>query len=382
MSPVSGHGAGWSDAGVIVPWTSWLQTGSTAIIDENWAAMETYLDAIGKANPDGLWKIDSGIPFGDWLSPEGKTDQVLIATASWAYNATLMQQMARATGRTEAEQKYAALFVKIRAAFQKQFVHADGFIPGADNSANIFGGINNPNAKASGGDTQTGYVLALHMNLLPDDLRAAAAKHLADKIHANHDMLATGFLGTPYLLEELTKAGYQDLAFKLLLNTTYPSWGYMVEHGATTMWERWNGDQMINDPSMNSFNHYAYGAVADWIYRYAAGIDATPGDPGFHTVVLHPHFDARLGHLAFDYDSAYGAIHSDWTVSGNKAEWHVTLPANTTGWLPLTATEAMKYKLNDKPINQNPRAKFVNHNGETGVELEPGIYNFEINLEI
>ena len=170
--------------------------------------------------------------------------------------------MAHATGRTADEQKYAELFEKIRAAFEKQFVHDDGFVAGADNSPSPFGQINNPNAKSKGGDTQTGYVLALHMNLVPENLRAAAAKKLVDKIEANHGMLATGFLGTPYLLEELTKAGYADLAYQLLLNTAYPSWGYLVEHGATTTWERWNGDQMKGDPSMNSYNHYAYGAVA------------------------------------------------------------------------------------------------------------------------
>ena len=259
------------------------------------------------------------MPFGDWLSPEGKTDRALIATAYWAYDVTLMRQMAHATGRTEDEEKYAQLFEKIRAAFQKEFVHDDGFVAGADNSPSQFGVINNPNAKSQGGDTQTGYVLALHMNLVPENLRAAAAKRLVDKIEANHDLLGTGFLGTPYLLEELTKAGYAKLAYTLLLNTQYPSWGYMVEHGATTMWERWNGDQMHERTGMNSYNHYAYGAVADWIYRYAAGVDATPLDAGFHTVVLHPVFDARLGQIAFDYDSAYGPIHSDWTVNGRNS---------------------------------------------------------------
>ncbi len=238
---------------MIIPWTSWLQTGDTTIIEENWAAMTKYLDAIEAHNPDGLWKNESGIPFGDWLSPEGKTDQTLIATAYWAYDVTLMRQMAHATGRAQDEEKYARLFEKIRAAFEKQFVHADGFVAGADNSPSQFGAINNPNAKSTGGDTQTGYVLALHMNLVPDDLRAAAAKRLADKIAANHDLLGTGFLGTPYLLEELTKEGYTKLAYTLLLNTSYPSWGYMVTHGATTMWERWNGDQMFGDPSMNSY---------------------------------------------------------------------------------------------------------------------------------
>jgi len=311
---------------------------------------------------------------------EGKTNQVIVATAYWAWDVTLMRQMAHATGRADAEKKYAALFEQIRAAFQKKFVHEDGFIPGADNSPSIFGVINNPNAKATGGDTQTSYVLALHMNLMPENLRAAAAKRLVEKIHANHDMLATGFLGTPYLLEALTNTGHQDLAFKLLLNTGYPSWGYMVDHGATTMWERWNGDQMISDPSMNSFNHYSYGAVADWIYRSVAGIDATPDDPGFRTIVLHPHFDARLGNIAFDYQSPMGPIHSDWKVTGNKAEWHVTLPANTTGWLPLSAPEAAHYKMDGLPINQNPKAKFGSRDGKTGIELRPGSYNFEVEL--
>ncbi|MGP8174747.1 MAG: family 78 glycoside hydrolase catalytic domain [Terracidiphilus sp.] len=373
--PNSGFAAGWSDAGVIIPWTSWLQTGDTSVIEQNWAAMEKYLDAIAAANPDGLWKHEAGIPFGDWLSPEGRTDYTLIATAYWAYDATLMQQMAHATGRTADEEKYARLFEKIRAAFQKQFVRADGFVAGADNSPSPFGGINNPNAKSSGGDTQTGYVLALHMNLLPEELRAAAAQKLADKIEANHGLLGTGFLGTPYLLEELTRAGNAKLAYKLLLNTEYPSWGYLVEHGATTMWERWNGDQMRGDPSMNSYNHYAYGAVADWIYRYAAGVDASPLDAGFHTVVLHPVFDARLGSIAFDYASAYGAIHSDWTVKGTRAEWHLTLPANTTGWLELSQAEAGKYKLEGVPLVESKLVKATTRGLESGFELMAGSYS-------
>ena len=380
VRPFAGSGAGWSDAGVVIPWTSWLQTGDTSVIEQNWAAMEKYLNAINAANPDGLWSHESGTPFGDWLSPEGKTDFTLIATAYWAYDVTLIQQMAHATGRAQDENKYAELFEKIRAAFQKQFVHDDGFVPGADNTASPFGVINNPNAKSKGGDTQTGYVLALHMNLLPNNLRAAAAKKLVDKIEANHGMLATGFLGTPYLLEELTKAGHSDLAFKLLLNTTYPSWGYMVDHGATTMWERWNGDQMRGDPSMNSYNHYAYGAVADWIYRYAAGIGTTHLDAGFHTIMLHPVFDARLGKLSFDYDSAYGPIHSDWTVKGQTAEWHVTMPANTTGWLALTADQAAKYKLDGVSITESKLAKAATRYGGSGFELAPGSYSFEVGL--
>ncbi len=376
--PHSGSGAGWSDAGVIIPWTSWLQTGDTSIIRQNWAAMEKYLNAIEAANPDHLWIHDSGTPFGDWLAPEGKTDYVLIATAYWAYDVTLMEQMAHAIGHEQDAERFAQLFEKIRAAFQKRFVSADGFVAGADNSASTFGQIDNPNARSRGGDTQTGYVLALHMNLLPENLRAAAAKRLADKIHANHDLLGTGFLGTPYLLAELTKAGYAELAYKLLLNTGYPSWGYMVEHGATTMWERWNGDKMRGDPTMNSYNHYAYGAVADWIYRYAAGVDATPLAAGFHTVLLQPTFDARLGSVAFDYDSVYGPIHSGWTVKGTTAEWHLTLPANTTGWLSLNTDAAAKYTLDGVPLAQSKLVKATTLGGKPGFELPSGSYSFTV----
>jgi alpha-L-rhamnosidase len=379
--PASGSGAGWSDAGVIIPWTSWLQTGDTSVIEQNWAAMQKYLSAIETANPDGLRKREAGIRFGDWLSPEGKTDYVLIATAYWAYDATLMRQMAHATGRAQDEEKYARLFEKIRTAFEKQFVRDDGFVAGADDGLSPFGGIDNPKAKNNGGDTQAGYVLALHMNLLSENLRAKAAQKLVDKIEANHGLLGTGFLGTPYLLEELTKTGYAKEAYKLLLNTQYPSWGYLVEHGATTMWERWNGDQMKDDPSMNSYNHYAYGAVADWIYRYAAGVDATTLNAGFHTVLLHPVFDSRVGHIAFDYDSAYGTIHSDWIVKGTTVEWRVTVPANTTGWLSLSADEAAKYKLAGAPLKESKLAKLVTHGQQTGFELAAGSYAFTVDLE-
>jgi alpha-L-rhamnosidase len=348
------------------------------MIEQNWDAMKKYLDAIEESNPDGLWKVKSGTPFGDWLSPEGKTDQVLVASAYWAYDVTLMREMAHATGRTAEEQKYAQLFEKIRAAFQKQFVHNDGYVAGADNTPSPFGQINNPDAKSKGGDTQTGYVLALHMNLLPGALRTAATQKLVAKIEGNNGLLSTGFLGTPYLLEELTKSGHADLAYKLLLNTKYPSWGYLIEHGATTMWERWNGDQMKDDPSMNSYNHYAYGAVADWIYRYAAGVDATPLDAGFHTVILHPVFDPRLGSIDFDYASAYGPIHSDWTIQGKTATWHVSVPPNTTAWL---SADAAKYKLDGSALSSSKQAKSSKHPEQAGFELPSGSYTFQVDLK-
>jgi alpha-L-rhamnosidase len=377
-TPHPGFGTGWSDAGVIIPWTSWMQTGDRKVLEENWSAMQRYLAAIEAANPDHLWKNNYGIPFADWLAPEGVTPVDLIATAYWAYGANLMKQMAHALGKTGEEQRYAELFRKIREAFVEAYVKPDGFV----------GGVPPPPVFASGTDTklsdrpvetQTGYVLALHMNLLPEALRPLAAQRLVDRIAANRWRLGTGFLGTPYLLGALADTGHVDVAYRLLLSTEYPSWGYLVEHGATTMWERWNGDQMRDDPTMNSYNHYAYGAVGDWIYRYAAGIDADPGDPGFHTVRLHPNFDPRLGHLDFSYDSSYGTIRSAWSISGKTVTWDVTIPANAEGRLPVSGAEG--FKLEGKPLAESAKVRPAGREGEREVfALPAGSYRFEASL--
>jgi len=224
-------------------------------------------------------------------------------------------------------------------------------------------------------------VLALYMNLLPDAVRQAASKRLVDRLEANHWRLGTGFLGTPYLLAALTDTGHADVAYRLLLNAEYPSWGYLVEHGATTMWERWNADEMLSDPRMNSYNHYAYGAVADWIYRYAAGIDAVSTDPGFHTILLHPNFDARLKNLNFAYESAYGTIRSAWSVSGNSASWKLTIPANTKGRLPVRPERKESFKLDGRPLSQSSRIQSSRSDGGYEVyELPAGTYSFEVAL--
>ena len=147
------------------------------------------------------------------------------------------------------------------------------------------------------------------------------------------------------------------------------------------MWERWNGDQMRNDPSMNSYNHYAYGAVADWIYRYAAGIDTMADDPGFHTVLLHPTFDRRLGTLDFTYDSAYGAVRSSWSISGNTATWKLTIPPNSKGLLPLTQDQVDAFKLDDKSLAQSPRVRSTGaNNGQIVYEVPSGNFQFAVTL--
>jgi alpha-L-rhamnosidase len=353
-----GFGAAWSDAGVIIPWTGWIQSGDPRIIEQNWDGMQAYLARIEQQNPDHLWRNGFGTPFGDWLTPTITTPEDLLATAYWAYDVTLMRQMAEATGRTADATRYGALFDQIKAAFAQAYIHADGTISIVDH----YPSIPPPTVHPEPGDTsqkvvetQTGYVLALYMNLVPENLRAAAANRLVEKIEENHGLLGTGFLGTPYLLAVLADTGHTDVAYRLLLSREYPSWGYLIDHGATTTWERWNGDKMLDDPAMNSYNHYAYGAVGEWLYRYAAGIDTVPGSPGFQTIYLHPHFDARIGKLSLDYDSAYGTIHSDWLITGQRVTWKVTVPPNATAVLPLDAINVESLLLDGLPLTESKK---------------------------
>lgn len=373
--PNPGYGAAWSDAGVIIPWTGWIQTGDSKIIDQNWDAMEKYLAEIEANNPDHLWRNNFGSAFGDWLTPTITTPEDLLATAYWAYDVAMMQQMAAATGRTEDATKYAHLHDQLKAAFQHAYVRPDGTIGTVDRYPSIPPPTLHPDAGDANRDrfveTQTGYVLALHMDLLPQELRAPAARRLVRMIHDNHWLLGTGFLGTPYLLEVLSDAGYSDVAYRLLLNTEYPSWGYLIQHGATTTWERWNGDQMRNDPSMNSYNHYAYGAVAEWIYRYAAGIDTSPKAPGFQEIVLHPQFDARLHSLALDYQSTYGVIHSGWQVDGEQVTWTVTVPPNTRAVFHPKQTNASAYAIQNGPLEARDGVRRL---GADEFEFAPGTY--------
>ena len=358
VGPTGDSVAGWADAGVIIPWSAYLQFGDTRILDENWAAMEKWMDHIAGSNPNYLWLKERGNDYGDWLAIGSKTSKDLIATAFWAYDASIMMRIARVLDRPSEEQKYRDVFQKIRAAFNQEYVKPDGTV---------------------GTGSQTSYVLALHMNLLSQSQRVIAAEKLVEDIKAHDWHLTTGFLGTPYLMIELSNSGHSDVAYRLLLQTTYPSWGYMIDHGATTMWERWNGDQMMGDPSMNSYNHYAYGAVAEWLYRYAAGIDETAEDPGFHRLVLHPQFDATLGAARATYDSPYGAVTSNWKADGNTISWDVIIPSNTTGLLYFPGDLTTAILEDGKDIRQSTGISFVARDGRSAIyQAGAGSYRFSI----
>lgn len=314
-----GPGApGWGDAGVFIPYAAWLQYGDVSVVQSSWPAMERWMDFVVRNNPDYLRKNAVGNDYADWLAPDPHTPRELIDTAYWALVAREMEQMATALHRPADAAKYRDQYEHIAAAYRTAFVKDDGSVAG---------------------DTQTAYLATLFTGIAPDSLRTNMVDRLAKNIAAHNTHLTTGFLGTPFLLTVLDQNHQTDLAFKLLLSDTYPSWGYMVKKGATTWWERWNGD--TGDPSMNSYNHYAFGSVMAWVYRRAAGIDTDGEGPGFHHLKVEPHFDPALPALHVAYNSDYGTIVSDWKQSEHT--FTLTLPANTTATviLPGRRTETV-----------------------------------------
>ncbi len=311
--------AGWSEAGIILPWQLWQRYADTGTIDENWAAMEAWMAYVARNNPDHVWRQDRGLDLGDWLSVDAvkpddeTTPRILCATAYWAWSAELMAQMAEATGRTADAARYRTLRAAIGAAYTAEFVAEDG---------------------TCGNGSQTSQVLSLHMDLVPVERRAAATAVLAADIRRRGMTLSTGFLGTPYLLDVLAGAGCFEEVSGLLLQTGYPGWGYMPVTGATTMWERWNGD--VGDLAMNSYNHYAFGAVVGFFYRRLAGI--APAAPGFRRIAARPLWLPAVGRVSARYESCVGTIA---TATEGDAQgltgFAITVPANTVAEVELPA---------------------------------------------
>lgn len=305
---------GWADAGVILPFTSWMQSGDTGVIRANWAAMETYMAWIEAANPDHVWRKQRGADYGDWLAVDAPvanpgaptTPKDLLSTAYWANDATMMAQMAEAMGNAAAAARYRDLFDQIRTAFNSSFVGGDGRI---------------------GNGSQTGMVVAIRFGLLsPEAVRVAGAALAAD-VGRRGNHLSTGFLGTPHILDALAMSGQEATAIALLTQRSYPSWGYMVEKGATTIWERWNSDQ--GDAGMNSRNHYAFGAIGDFLFRRIAGI--APAAPGFGKVRISPIMSPVIGRGGARYQSVRGMISTEWLAKDGTFRLDVVLPSGCNG---------------------------------------------------
>jgi alpha-L-rhamnosidase len=341
---------GWGDAGVIVPWTTWVQYGDKAAIEENWDAMQRWMEFIQSRNPDFLRTKGVGPNFADWLAPDEHTNKDLLATAYWALIANMMSQMAHVVGKEADAKRFDDVVQNIRTAFQKAYIKDDGEV---------------------GTGTQTSYVVALYTKMAPQALEPLLVDRLVKDIEARNWHLSTGFLGTPFLLFALADHGRSDVAYRLLLNDTYPSWGYMLSKGVTTWWERWNGD--TGDPAMNSYNHYAFGSVIAWVYRYAAGIDTSPDSPGFKEIVVHPHLDARMTSARAEYDSIYGKIISDWKgTPAGPFSLTVKIPANTSARVFLPAIAGAHLTEDGTPVEAQAE------NGSYVIRIGSGSYNFEV----
>ena len=282
------------------------------------------MDFIESGNPEYLRRNQLGANYADWLAPDPHTPRDLIATAYWAIVAREMKEMATALDRKTDAEKYEALYQKIADAYRKAYIQPDGSVSG---------------------DTQTAYVVSLSSGIAPETMRAAMTARLVKDIEAHGDHLTTGFLGTPFLMFVLDENGRADVAYQLLLQDTYPSWGYMVRKGATTWWERWNGD--TGDPAMNSYNHYAFGSVMAWVFRRVAGIDtdvrrgiSSPGDcPALRSPPAagpcgirlrlrngHDRLERCGPHIHGDHTAEYDGDHwaAAWQL-GAGGQWHSRL---------------------------------------------------------
>jgi alpha-L-rhamnosidase len=297
----------WAEAGIVIPWTVYQCYGDTRIIERNFPAMAIYVDLLQRSNPDLLWMRRRNNDFGDWVAAGGVTPKDLIASAYFAADARMLSEMAGAIGRAADAKRYGDLADGITAAFNAKHLSADG---------------------RYSGDSQTAYAMALGLGLAPAAQRGAVADRLVEAVRRAGDHLSTGFIGTKFLLPALSDTGHLSVAYQLLDNRDYPSWGYTIEKGATTIWELWNSDTA--GPGMNSRNHFAFGSVGEWLQRYLAGIDTDPAAPGYRRLIIRPRPGGGLRFADTQYESIRGTITSSWTLGEADVALRVTVPANTT----------------------------------------------------
>ena len=388
---VLGDGAsgatGWADAATIIPWNMYLAYADKRLLKQQYNTMKAWVNFMEQKSKNDLW--NTGYHFGDWLyyKPENNddeknanTDKYLIAQCFFAYSAQLMINTAKVLNKPEDEKKYVALLQKIKAAFLKEYV--------------------TPNGRLISG-SQTAYTLALNFDMLPEDMRVAAAERLVATIKDYNYHLTTGFLGTPYLCNVLSRFGYSDMAYTLLLQEKYPSWLYPVKMGATTIWERWDGqkpDSTFQTIGMNSFNHYAYGAIGEWMYKQLAGINIDTSAPGYKKIIIRPLVNAKilntpkekgagsnsnLSEKQLQFVNAtlqtyYGNISSNWKIENNSLSMDITIPANTTALIYLPTSNETAIKENNIPIITKPADFIIKEKGNAyvAVQVGSGKYHF------
>jgi alpha-L-rhamnosidase len=319
---------GWGDAGVVVPWRLYENYGDTTVLGVQFEAMKKYIDLIHAENPTLVWRNVVGNLYGDWLNGDniigrdypktgGGVPNDVYATAFFAYSTRLVANTAHLLGKNADAERYDSLAGAIRKTFQKEFVNPQGEVKG---------------------NTQAGYALALEFDLIPEHLRPASAALMVKAIEAYDYRISTGIQSTIRMMNQLSQNGYADVAYRLLQSRRFPSWLYSVDQGATTIWERWDGyvkGRGFQDKGMNSFNHYAIGAVGEWMYRNILGIQPDPASPGYKHFFIAPRPGGGLTYAKGMYHSIAGTIAVRWEKTDSKLFLDVDIPVNTTATVIL-----------------------------------------------
>jgi len=372
-----GYGAGaWSEAGIIIPWTMYQMYADQTILEDNYESMTKYMNYLAAQSGSGYLYNGAGTQYGDWLSKEN-TDSRYVSVCYYAYAAQLMGKISKALSKVEGDTYavkatfYETLYNKIKAEFQTRYVNTSGTLKQT---------------------SQTAILLALKLNMYPNEnAKTNGITQLRNKIVNNGNRLSTGFVGTGTLNQTLSEVGESKTAYNLLLQRSYPSWLYSVDQGATTIWERWDTYTVtsgFNDISMNSFNHYSYGAVAEWMYRYMAGIDVDETNPGFKHIILQPTPDTRatfpagqaaITNVKAKHCSYYGDVESKWTNNGDgSTTYNVNIPANTTAtfYLPIKYITDIIYE-GALPVEEAEGVTLVSkEEGRATYTLKSGSYTF------
>jgi alpha-L-rhamnosidase len=363
----------WGDAGVFVPWTAYRFYGDTRILVGQYPAAVRWIEYILAHNPDHLWTHSRGNDYGDWLNADtlklagwpatgAEVPKPVFATMFFYRSTQIVADMARILGHDEDARRYAAQADAIREAFNKAYVSPEGVIEG---------------------DTQAGYALALQFGLLPEKLQPIAVDRMLARFKPYDGQISTGFHSTLPLMEQLSGRDHNDDAYRLLLNRRMPSWGYEIDHGATTVWERWDGyvegrgQGGFQDPGMNSFAHYAIGAVGEWMYSTMLGI--RPGAPGFETIIIHPHPGPGVRWAQGSYRSIRGPITCRWEQDPREFRLSVHIPPNTTARIVLPAKAAEGVHLDNAPIGNSKDVTHVEpHADGLSLQVGSGAYTFVV----
>jgi len=361
--------SGWGDAATVVPWEIYLRTGDRKILEDSYQTMVGWINYYKSVSEN---HIPDMFTYGDWLQPfsehptderKGETDEKLINTAYYARSVDLTMRAAKVLELNEDAENLQNWFNEIRLAFQNQFFNDDGSV-------------------SKGKPTQTAYLLAIGFNLLTPEMEEKAIPHLLVEIEKADYHLRTGFLGTPLLIPVLEKIGRTDIMFEMLFKETYPSWFYSINQGATTMWERWNSythKDGFNPGGMNSFNHYAYGAIGQFMYERIAGI--SPLKPGYKEILIAPLTGTRLNSAKASYESPYGLISSEWTLENGTFKLMVNIPPNTAAKIIVPANVSEYLMLNGSTFADTKDVKLLNKRDNTfELKAQPGNYTFESKL--